>query len=244
MIGNEGGFRSLTCISGELVACESLDCIIPVFFGTRKFLRTSITRCFDRRLTNFTSSGRGGGTAAASSVISCRPRRWETAISSKARGGSNFIRSLQSLMTFSSFVPGSTSGRPNMRTKSLRPCCSRSFTLVCSSINCDDSGSRCALNIGSSMSWYLFTTPGCSRASRNCEVEISIVAGCISCDALHFTSTLFWYPPCISIRLCIVRFKLHRPNISFFGFPKFHKPRTILSDIYRWLPLKTLLCFF
>ena len=133
MIGNEGGCRSPAWISGELAACESSTCIITVFFGPRKFLRTCITRCFDRRLTNFSSSGRGGGIAAASSGVFCRPRRWETAISSRASGGSNFIRSLHSLMTFSSVVPWSTSGRPNMRTESLRPCCSRSSTLVCSS---------------------------------------------------------------------------------------------------------------
>ena len=92
----------------------------------RRFLRTSVTLAFERLLTNFTSTGRGGGGRPSSRACCMGPTRCDTAISVMSRGGSSFIRPLQRLTNFSSDVPAVVSGSPNTRMDSLLPCCSMS----------------------------------------------------------------------------------------------------------------------
>ena len=109
--------------------------------GSLSFFIVPMTRSLVLRLTNFTSNARGGSGSSSLSLAAslaagslCWQTRWEMAISSRSRGGSSLRRLLNSLNTLPLVLPGSSSGIPKIRTESLWPCCSRSSTLVCSSV--------------------------------------------------------------------------------------------------------------
>ena len=109
--------------------------------GSLSFFRVPMTCSLVMQLTNLTSNARGGSGSASPSLAASLavgslgwPTRWEMAISSRSRAGSSLRRLLNSLNTLSSVLQGSSSGIPKIRTESRRPCCSRSSTLVCSSV--------------------------------------------------------------------------------------------------------------